>query len=113
MNVNRGTENTALRCALAALAVFLVFQVKSSPASTEAMSTGDRLLAIEEIHQLKARYIRCLDMKDSMCWEGVFAPTFHFKNGTTEWHGPVNGSFSRRKFTPSGTRSGAWPSKSV
>jgi hypothetical protein len=88
MNVNRETTNRALRYALAALAVFLVFQVRGSPASTQAVSTTDRLLAIEEIHQLKARYIRCLDMKDWACWEGVFAPTFYFKNGNTELRGP-------------------------
>jgi hypothetical protein len=78
----------AFRFALVALSVFLVFQVREAPATTQAMSTADQLLAIEDIHQLKARYIRCMDMKDWVCWEGVFAPTFHFKNGTTEWHGP-------------------------
>jgi hypothetical protein len=88
MNLKRETVNGALRYALVALAVLLVFQVRGSPASTQPLSTADRLLAIEEIHQLKARYIRCMDLKDWVCWEGVFAPTFHFKNGATEWHGP-------------------------
>ena len=86
--VSKKTAKIPLLYALVALSVFLVFQVRGSPATPPAMSTADRLLAIEEIHQLKARYIRCLDMKDWVCWEGVFAPTFHFKNGTTEWHGP-------------------------
>ena len=38
------------------------------------MDTVERLEAIEEIKQLKARYFRCMDMKD---WDGfaaVFAP---------------------------------------
>ena len=38
------------------------------------MDTGERLAAIEEIKQLKARYFRCMDTKD---WDGftaVFAP---------------------------------------
>jgi uncharacterized protein (TIGR02246 family) len=42
------------------------------------LSTIDRLLAIEEIKQLKARYFRCVDTKD---WEGfrsVFTSDAHF-----------------------------------
>lgn len=38
------------------------------------METSERLLAVEEIKQLKARYFRCMDTKD---WDGfaqVFAP---------------------------------------
>jgi hypothetical protein len=38
------------------------------------VDTGERLAAIEEIKQLKARYFRCMDTKD---WDGftaVFAP---------------------------------------
>jgi hypothetical protein len=88
MNVSRESASRALRYALVALAAFLVFQVRSSPATPQSMSTADRLLAIEEIHQLKARYIRCMDLKDWACWGGVFAPTFVFKNGTIELHGP-------------------------
>jgi hypothetical protein len=88
MNVNCETAKVALRYALVALSVFLVFQVRNSAATPQALSSVDRLVAIEDIHQLKARYIRCLDMKDWVCWEGVFAPTFRFKNGATELAGP-------------------------
>lgn len=35
---------------------------------SEALSTIDRLLAIEEIKQLKSRYFRCMDTKD---WAGL------------------------------------------
>jgi hypothetical protein len=41
------------------------------------MSTMDpleRLMAIEEIKQLKARYFRCMDTKDWEGFAGVFAP---------------------------------------
>lgn len=88
MQVDRGIAKAALGCALVMLSGLLIFQVRGFPATPPAMSAADRLWAIEEIHQLKARYIRCLDLKDWVCWEGVFAPTFHFKNGNTEWHGP-------------------------
>lgn len=57
-----------------------------SLAASQTLSTTDRLLAIEEIHQLKARYMRCMDTKHWPCWEGVFAPNFHFKAGNLEWH---------------------------
>ena len=77
-----------LQCALWAVPVLLLFQVRGVPANPAAMPVADQLLAIEQIHQLKARYIRCLDLKDWVCWEGVFAPTFVFKNGATQWHGP-------------------------
>lgn len=42
------------------------------------MNAAEKLLAIEEIHQLKARYFRCVDTKD---WEGyraVFADDVQF-----------------------------------
>lgn len=42
------------------------------------MTEGERLLAIEEIKQLKARYFQCVDCKD---WKGfleVFAPDVEF-----------------------------------
>jgi hypothetical protein len=38
------------------------------------MTELERLVAIEEIKQLKARYFRCLDTKDWVCFEVVFTP---------------------------------------
>jgi SnoaL-like protein len=38
------------------------------------MTDIERLLAIEEISQLKARYFRCMDTKDWGAFEAVFAP---------------------------------------
>jgi hypothetical protein len=45
-------------------------------ATSPSSSVGDveRLVATEEIKRLKARYFRCLDMKDWTCLEGVYAP---------------------------------------
>jgi hypothetical protein len=42
--------------------------------NTSAMSDVERLLAIEQIKQLKARYFRCIDTKDWACLEAVYAP---------------------------------------
>ena len=56
----------------------------SSPAGAhqpELAAAVDRLVAIEDIKQLKARYYRCLDTKDWACWRTqVFAPDFAFLN---------------------------------
>lgn len=41
------------------------------------MTGAERLLAIEEIKQLKARYFRCLDTKDWDGFQAVFAPDAH------------------------------------
>lgn len=38
------------------------------------MTDAERLLAIEEIKQVKARYFRCMDMKDWAGFTAVFAP---------------------------------------
>ena len=38
------------------------------------MDALDRTVAIEEIHQLKARYFRCMDTKDWAGLTDVFAP---------------------------------------
>ena len=38
------------------------------------MTESERLVAIEEIKQLKARYFRCMDTKDWAGFEQVFAP---------------------------------------
>jgi uncharacterized protein (TIGR02246 family) len=38
------------------------------------MTESERLLAMEEIKQLKARYFRCMDTKDWAGFEAVFAP---------------------------------------
>jgi ketosteroid isomerase-like protein len=42
------------------------------------MTDLDRLIAIEEIKQLKARYFRCMDTKDWAGLEAVFAPDAEF-----------------------------------
>jgi hypothetical protein len=75
-----------LSFATLALATLSIFQVNSLRAAIPQMAPVDRLNAIEEIHQLKARYIRCMDMKDWVCWRGVFAPDFHLKAGELEFH---------------------------
>ncbi len=40
------------------------------------MSAADRLVAIEEIRQLKARYFRYIDQKDWESWRALFAADF-------------------------------------
>jgi hypothetical protein len=42
------------------------------------MTDVERLVAIEEIKQLKARYFRCMDVKDWDGFQAVFAPDVHF-----------------------------------
>ena len=42
------------------------------------MNDTERLLAVEEIKQLKARYFRCVDSKDWTGFAAVFAPDVHF-----------------------------------
>lgn len=42
------------------------------------MNNIDRLIAIEEIKQLKARYFRCVDTKDWADYSRVFAPDVQF-----------------------------------
>ena len=69
-----------------ALGTALALGAVISRATAPALSIADQAMAIEEIHQLKARYMRCMDAKDWVCWEGVFAPDFHFKAGSLEWH---------------------------
>jgi hypothetical protein len=60
------------------------------------MTPLERLLAIEEIRQLKARYFRCVDSKD---WDGLaalFAPDACFdRRGAVNLFDPWN-----RTFTP-------------
>ena len=66
----------------------------------------DRLIAIEEIHQLKARYMRCIDTKDLACLrDSVFTPDteLYFKGGDYEiavkgW--PEIEKFYQGAFTP-------------
>jgi hypothetical protein len=69
-----------------AIAVAVVTGVSAGPARAE-MSAADKLMAIEQIHQLKARYFRCVDAKDWECFYGVFSPDISFKLGKNEWHG--------------------------
>lgn len=83
------TAKIVFLSAVLATVFLLMVQIRGSRATratSEGMSTADRLLAIQEIHQLKARYMRCMDTKDWVCWSGVFAPDFHFKAGALEWH---------------------------
>ncbi len=42
------------------------------------MDDTERLMAVEEIKQLKARYFRCMDTKDWAGLEAVFAPDAEF-----------------------------------
>jgi hypothetical protein len=66
----------------------------------------DRLVAIEDIQQLKARYVRCIDTRDLACLrDTVFAPgaELYFKGGDYEiavkgW--PEIEKFYRDAFTP-------------
>ena len=52
----------------------LQLQGKRALSSQEAMNAIEKLLAIEEIKKLKARYFRCVDTKDWEGFKGVFAP---------------------------------------
>lgn len=55
------------------------------------MDAAERLLAIEEIKQLKARYFRCMDTKD---WDGfaaVFAPDADMDVSGEVPHDPESG----------------------
>ncbi len=58
--------------------------------SATAMSNVDKLIAIEEIKQLNARYFRCLSQQDWDCWRALFAPEFVY-----EFEGP-DGMQTRR-----------------
>src|SRR5262245_12526658 len=63
----------------------------SAPARAQAgMSAADKLLAIEEIKQLKARYFRYVDTKDWEGYKSVFAPdiTFTWGERNEVRHGP-------------------------
>lgn len=51
----------------------------AAPAAATAVAPIDRLLAIEDIKQLKARYFRCVDQKDWECWRNVFSPDFVYQ----------------------------------
>lgn len=64
------------------------------------MDALQRLLDIEELRNLKARYFRCLDMKDWAGLEAVFAPDAIFDLREVEsvrhprtgaWHPPYDG----------------------
>ncbi len=75
---------------LLAMLVFVGFSRSSATAPTPTMSALDKLVAIEEIHQLKARYFRCVDIKDWECWRTqLFAPDFVFD--THSKYGVVRG----------------------
>src|SRR3954463_5159783 len=48
-----------------------------------APATMQDLLDIEEIKQLKARYVRLLDVRDWPAWRGVFTPDATFESPVT------------------------------
>jgi len=68
----------AVSAGLAALGLtsFMISVAPPSAAKDAQLSAVDKLVAIEEIKQLKARYFRCLDQKDWDCWRAVFASDF-------------------------------------
>lgn len=80
------------------------------------MTDLEKLLAIEEIKKLKARYYRCLDTKDFRGLEEVFAPesTFDFMSATQDPlkapdperppHPPVSGNIEIAKYCESALR---------
>jgi hypothetical protein len=52
-------------------------QAKPEPALTK-MSSVDKLLALEEIHQIPLRYCRCVSQKDWDCWKDLFTADFYY-----------------------------------
>jgi hypothetical protein len=65
---------------------------------TEPLTTIERLAAIEDIKQLKARYFRCMDTKDWAGFADVFASDAvmdmrgEMRDGTTEGEGLTTGN---------------------
>lgn len=62
---------------------------RETAAEIERQATLDRLVAIEEIKRLKARFLRCVDTKDIECLrDEVFAPgaEIHFKGADYDLH---------------------------
>src|SRR6185436_2286817 len=74
------TRLGSLGLAVVGLASLFTSAMPRTAASQTGMSALDKLVAIEEIHQLKARYFRCVDTKDWDCWRAVFAPDFTIRN---------------------------------
>jgi hypothetical protein len=58
------------------LTSLIIAAAPPSAAKEAPLSPVDRLIAIEDIKQLKARYFRCLDQKDWDCWRSIFASDF-------------------------------------
>ena len=69
---------SALAFVLGMAAASLLYSA-SIPARAADMSATDKLLAIEEIKQLKARYFRYVDTKDWEGYKSVFTPDISFK----------------------------------
>jgi hypothetical protein len=67
-------------------------------APKEPLTAVERLAAIEDIKQLKARYFRCMDTKDWAGFAQVFAPdavmdmSGEMRDGTTEGEGITRGN---------------------
>ncbi len=63
-----------------------------------SVDTGERLVAIEDIKRLKARYFRCMDTKDWAGFERVFSADAvmdmrgEMRDGTTEGEGLTTGA---------------------
>ena len=76
------TRLGSLGLAVVGLASLLTSAIPRTAASQTGMSAIDKLVAIEEIRQLKARYFRCVDTKDWDCWRAVFAPDFTIRNSS-------------------------------
>ena len=56
------------------------------------MDATERLVAVEEIRQLKARYFRCMDTKDWAGLAAVFAPDAVLDHREAEAEEPVTGA---------------------
>lgn len=72
------------------IAASCLFYWWSIPAMAADMSATEKLVAIEEIHQLKARYFRYVDTKDWQGYQSLFTPDISFKWGESDVvrHGP-------------------------
>ena len=77
-------KNTlSMGLAAVGLTSLLISTVPQGTAAQAEMAAIDKLVAIEEIRQLKARYFRCVDTRDWDCWRAVFAPDFTIRNSPT------------------------------
>ena len=91
-NLRNSLRNNAVAITFAAvgLASIAISTASRSAEGAAQTSAVERLVAIEDIQQLQARYYRCVDRKDWDCWRAIFASDFvfdtHSKYGVI--HGP-------------------------